>query len=172
MRIRFPVVHIQRHAQAYTYPRQEDELMSLRPVVQAAGHMTKEQLRLLAKWKSPRSAGRIDRNKEEYVQEVTAFALGCNSERGRIEALTLLDGVLWPTASVVFHLFHRERYPILDFRALWSVSTEVPAQYTFSFWERYVSYCRTLAEQANVSMRVLDRALWQYSKDNQPQGGA
>ena len=82
------------------------------PVIRAAGHMTKEQLWLLAKWKSPRSAGRIDQNPEDYVQEVTAFALGCKSERGRIEALTLLDGVLWPTASVVLHLFHPERYPI------------------------------------------------------------
>jgi hypothetical protein len=147
--------------------------MSLRSVVRAAGHLTKAQLRLVAEWKSPRSAGRVARNPESYVQEVTAFALSCESERARIEALTVLDGVLWPTASVVLHLFHAERYPVLDFRALWSVSAKVPAQYTFSFWERYVNYCRGVSEQSCVSMRTLDRALWQYSKVNQRmRGGA
>ena len=169
MRLLFSVAQTERHASAYRYPREEEELIALRPAVQAAGHMTKDQLRLLAEWKSPRSAGHVARNSDEYVQEVTGFALSCRSERARIEALTVLDGVLWPTAFVVLHLFHHDRYPILDFRALWSVGTEVPAQYTYAFWERYVRYCRALSDRANVSMRMLDRALWQYSKDNQRQ---
>jgi len=167
VRLRFPLSWIERYAGAYTYAREEQDLMSIRPLVQAAGYLTKDQLRLLAEWKSPRSAGWVARNSADYVQEVTALALSCKSERARIEVLTILDGVLWPTASVVLHLFHADRYPILDFRALWSVATEVPTQYTYAFWERYVRYCRGVSERANVSMRVLDRALWQYSEENQ-----
>ena len=173
MRLRFAASEIERHAQDYSVPRDEEELLSLRPAVQAAGRLTRDQLRLLAQWKSPRSAWRVSANPAGYVEEVTAFALACTSERARIEALTVLDGVLWPTASVVLHLFHTERYPILDIRALWSVKTDVPAQYTAAFWERYVRYCRSVAERSGVSMRTLDRALWQYSKTNQrPQSGA
>jgi hypothetical protein len=171
MRLRFPSSKIEHFARAYAYPREEVDLMALRTDVQASGYLTKDQLRRVAKWKSPRSAGHVSRNDPVYVQEVTAFALSCTSERGRIEALTLLDGVLWPTASVILHLFHTNRYPILDFRALWSVSEKVPAQYSYPFWERYVVYCRGVSERAGVSMRVLDRALWQYSKENQPAPG-
>ncbi len=168
MKLRFPEPQIQHYAHTYSYPRQETELLGLRSTVQSAGFMTKQQLGLVARWKSPRSAGRIETNTEAYVEEVTAFALRSRDERARIESLTLLDGIHWPTASVVLHLYHRDPYPILDFRALWSVQTDVPRQYTFEFWKKYVDFCRALAQRASITMRVLDRALWQYSRENQP----
>ena len=71
-------------------------------------------------------------------------------------------------ASTILHFTHREPYPILDFRALWSLGIEQqPAYYVFSMWWEYVATCRRLADQAGVSARELDRALWQYSKENQ-----
>lgn len=85
--------------------------------------------------------------------------------------LTLLSGVQWPTASVILHFCAAEPYPILDFRALWSLSEDVPPSgYTFPFWWSYCEATRCLAAKARVSMRVLDRALWQYSKENQLAG--
>ncbi|UQN08815.1 hypothetical protein [Deinococcus sp. QL22] len=122
----------------------------------------------LSRWKSPRSAPLIQRNDEAYVQEITRFALTTPLERARIEALTLLSGVAWPTASVILHLYHLERYPILDFRALWSVQADLKHAYDFGFWMAYVEFCRVQADEANVDMRTLDRALWQYSKEKQP----
>jgi hypothetical protein len=88
-------------------------------------------------------------------------------ERLQIEVLTLLDGVSWPTASVILHFFHSAPYPIVDFRALWSLKNKVPKRYGFNFWQKYTSYCRGLSKRAGVSMRTLDRALWQFSKENQ-----
>ena len=167
MELRLLQNQIHSYAELYACPREETELLDLRGAVAAAGRLTIEQLRLLARWKSPRSAGRIGYNADSFVQEITAFALKVTDERARIEALTLLNGVLWPTASVILHIFHADRYPILDYRALYSVSTDVPTQYSFEFWWKYVVFCRTVAEEAKVSMRVLDRALWQYSKINQ-----
>ena len=168
MRLRIPQNQIEDYAAKYSYPKEETEMIGMRETVETAGHLTKTQLQLLAKWKSPRSAGRIENNTEGYIREITSFALSTSDERARIEALTLLDGVLWPTASVVLHLFHDQKYPILDYRALWSVSTEVPTQYSFQLWGEYVHFCRTVATKSGVSMRVLDRALWQYSKLHQP----
>ena len=101
------------------------------------------------------------------MAEITSFALAAQCERSRIESLTLLDGVGWPMASVILHVFHADPYPILDYRALWSVSLPVPAPYSFAFWQRYVAFCRDIATTAGVDMRALDRALWQYSKENQ-----
>lgn len=58
-------------------------------------------------------------------------------------------------------------YPILDYRALWSLGIDPPPAYDFPFWRAYTLACRELAAGAGVSMRDLDRALWQYSKENQ-----
>ena len=95
------------------------------------------------------------------------MAFAATEERSRIELLTLLDGVSWPTASVILHLFHQDRYPLLDFRALWSIGLDVPSQYSFAFWWSYVEFCREVAQRNAIDMRTLDRALWQYSKENQ-----
>lgn len=64
---------------------------------------------------------------------------------------------------MILHFFHKEPYPIIDFRALWSVSLAVPPQYSFGFWWLYVNSCRNLSKRVNMDMRILDRALWQYS---------
>ena len=93
--------------------------------------------------------------------------MGAKTERARIETLTIIDGVQWSMASVVLHLFHADPYPILDFRALWSVGLDVPTPYTFEFWWPYVKLCRAIFAERGVDMRTLDRALWQYSKENQ-----
>ena len=115
----------------------------------------------------PSQCGRVESNDEGYVTAITGFALQTKCERARIEVLTRLDGVGWPTASVILHFFHCDRYPILDFRALWSVGEEVPSQYKFDFWWRYVSFCRRVADRNGRNMRTLDRALWAYSAANQ-----
>ena len=62
-------------------------------------------------------------NAEGFVNAVTATALATPDERLRIEVLTLLDGVDWPTASVVLHFCHADPYPILDYRAIWSLAS-------------------------------------------------
>ncbi|HQL94014.1 MAG TPA: hypothetical protein PL005_05005, partial [Candidatus Hydrogenedentes bacterium] len=78
---------------------------------------------------------------------------------------TLLAGVSWPTASVFLHFAFPEKYPILDFRALWSLNIDPPPkQYTFPFWKEYADFCRNLSGEAGVSLRTLDKALWMYSK--------
>jgi hypothetical protein len=80
----------------------------------------------------------------------------------------LLDGVSWPTASVILHFCHPEPYPVLDYRALWAVGVDAPSAYTFELWWGYVQICREIARETGMDMRELDRALWQYAKENQP----
>jgi hypothetical protein len=151
----------------YSYQSSELDLSGLKDGIQDRGHLSKDELRSVARWKSPRSAGRMERNSDEFVREITAAALGANNERTRIESLTLLDGVGWPTASVILHFFHNQHYPIIDFRALWTISLDVPSSYRFEVWQPYVEFCRNIACRSGLDMRTLDRALWQYSKENQ-----
>lgn len=110
-------------------------------------------------------------NPANYMEAVIQTALSTPNERLRIEVLLLLKGVRWPTASVVLHFCHSEPYPILDFRSLWSLGVDANTMaYKFEFWNEYTQYCRKIAKDAGVSIRELDRALWQYSKEEQITG--
>ena len=57
-------------------------------------------------------------------------------------------------------------YPILDVRALASLGHRGRSVYPVSFWIRYLEACRRLAAEHYVSIRELDKALWQWSKEN------
>jgi len=170
MKLRFPESEISFWAQKYMKEEctpEEEELLEFRSTVQEDGYITKDLLKRIAQWKSARIVHHVDKNDENYVKEITSWSFSTNDERARIEVLTLLDGVGWAVASAILHLYHKEEYPILDFRALWSVGLEVPNDYSFKFWMPYVKFCRRVASDNRVDMRTLDRALWQYSKENQ-----
>ena len=137
------------------------------PAVANRGHMERSEFLDMCAWKSPRTKSRCASNSTSHIKEVTSVALSAQSEQLRIQALTLLFGVSWPTASVILHFCSKQRYPILDFRALWSLSINQPPVYTFEFWWAYTEFCRALAKSNSLTMRELDKALWQYSKSNQ-----
>jgi len=165
---RFTKTEVTALASRYSY-RAGDRLDELVSSARERGYFTKPQFLDLCYWKTPRSQSRVDSNSDELIQEATRIALSTPHERLRIGVLTLLYGVSWPTASVVLHFAHRDPYPILDRRALWSLGYDKPpALYTFGFWKEYVEFCRAMAVDCRVSMRVLDRALWQFSKEKQP----
>ena len=145
----------------------DDVIIRLVAGVKKRGFLLPDELHEVAHWKSPRIKWRIEKNDPAYVREITKFALETSNERARIASLNLLDGVSWPMASVILHFFHVEDYPILDFRALWSLSIAGRVNYNFKFWWEYVSKCRDIACNNKIDMRTLDRALWQYSKENQ-----
>ena len=167
MKLLIPNNEIKSWANRYDYPISETNLINQKPQIEKQGYLTKNILEQLCKWKSPRSAGNMKRNSEEYINEITQISFQTKNERTTIEVLTLLDGVDWPTASAILHLFDKNKYPLLDFRALWSISIE-NYKYNFKFWWDYVLFTRKISEKNNIDMRTLDRALWQYSKNNQP----
>ena len=127
--LRFSPHDIRDIAARYGYSAGDASLLAMRPAVKKRGCLRLAELERVAKWKAPRSAGHARKNSEAYVAEITSFALAARCERSRIASLTLLDGVGWPMASVILHVFHAAPYPILDSRALWSVSLQVPARH-------------------------------------------
>ncbi len=150
---------------AAAYPAADDaEVEAIGATARMRGRYTRDEFLAVARWKTPRSERRCARNSESLIEEATATALRASDERLRIGILTLLQGVEMPTASALLHLAHHDPYPILDVRALWSLGIEAPpASWPPEFWIAYTHACRSLARQAGVSMRVLDRALWQYA---------
>src|SRR5260221_4794343 len=152
---------------AARYPVVEDaEIEEISRATREQGYYTREGFLKVSRWKGVRARPHREENDDETVREVTRLALTTPIERLRIEALTLLHGVTWPSASVLLHFGHRDPYPILEPRALWSLGIERPPdEYDFDFWWNYVLCCRDLADRASVDMRTLDHVLWQFSKE-------
>jgi hypothetical protein len=169
LKLRFRQTQIPAWALKYGDPISDAIPERIGPLAQGRGHLTRQEFLQLARWKCPRSQPLCASNPAEFVREVTRVALATPDERLAIEVLTLLRGVSWPTASVILHFCSARPYPVLDFRALWSLSYRGAAQaYDFALWQAYVRVTRSLASSGGVSMRTLDRALWAYSKWNQP----
>jgi hypothetical protein len=165
-KLRIPRDAIQVWADRYSY--NDTDPQAVGATAQVAGYLTLDQFLKIAKWKSQRRQALCKQNSEEYVRAVTGSALSATEPRFKIEALRILDGVDWPTASVVLHFCDSERWPIIDYRAFWSLSEPSPAgSYSFDLWQAYTAYTRQLADDLGVSMRTLDRALWAYSKEKQ-----
>lgn len=133
----------------------------------ARGSLTRSEFLTLCNVKSPRARSHYEENTAKLIKEVTAISLLADSERVEIQALMILAGVSWPMASFILHFCSKRKYPILDYRALWSLSIEKAPVYTFDFWMEYVACSREIALRNGVSMRCLDSSLWQFSKENQ-----
>lgn len=165
-KLRFNVGEISYYSNRYDYSSD----IILPPIIERTKR--EKQLRFedflaICEWKTKRTKSRCASNDSNFVKECSRVAFSTGDERLRIEVLTLLTGVSWPTASTILHFCHDDKYPILDFRALWSLGINQPPVYNFKFWIEYTKVCRNLAFENSIDMRTLDMALWQYSKENQ-----
>jgi len=165
--LQFDPARIREFAALYSYPPEDRIVDEIGPAARRRGWYTKAEFVEICTWKSPRSATRAARlNSAGAVEEITRTALAARTEQLRIWAPQALAFVSWPTASVLLHFGHHEPYPILDYRALESFGVRRPAAYTMRFWLEYLAATRALAGDRGVDMRTLDRALWQWSKEN------
>jgi hypothetical protein len=131
----------------------------------ARGYYRRAEFIRVCAWKTVRSTPRVAANTRAAVTRATGVALAATDERARIEALLTLNGVGVPTASTLLYFAFPAEYPILDVRALDSLGVPGRSTYPVGFWLAYVAACRELAVRCGVSLRTLDKALWQYSKE-------
>jgi hypothetical protein len=166
-KLRFPPAQIPHWAGRFSFPNEDSITETVRDSVRARGHLTRAEFLRLCRRKTPRSQPRCERNSASQIREATSIALATNDERAKMYILRSLQGVEWPTASVILHFCDRRPYPILDYRALWSLGYSRPPTYTYEFWHSYTNFLRELAQRTGHDMRSVDKALWQYSKEHQ-----
>ena len=142
----------------------EEKMKSL---LEEQRHLGRDELVEIGVWKTPRQKRRYQSNDELAVKEITKFSFSAKSERARIGVLLALDGVSYAVASTILHFAFPRRYPILDFRALWSLGWKQPSSYNVEFWEKYCAEIRDLSKKLNLPIRTIDKALWQYSREHQ-----
>jgi hypothetical protein len=171
-RLRFPASHVARWAERYSYAEDDGLREVIRPAVRARGYLRRAEFLRVCEWKTPRTRPRCAGNDEFGIQTITRAAFATSDESLKMDLLRTLDGVSWPTASTLLHFCDRRPYPILDYRALWSLGHPQPPHYTMDFWLEYLAFTRALAKRLRIDIRTLDRALWQYSKARQAGGAA
>jgi hypothetical protein len=148
----------------------EGAVDTIGPAARARGYYRRGEFLLVCAWKTPRSAPKVALNTEPAVRAATRRAFAETDEAVRIQALLSLSGVGVPTASTLLYFAFPALYPILDVRALESLGVKPRSQYPISFWLGYLEACRALAAQCGVSIRTLDKALWQWSKERSAAG--
>jgi hypothetical protein len=162
--LQFPAQDIE--ALASRFPdTDEGRFLAVGAGARARGHYTRGEFIEVCGWKTVRSRSKVASNGEPAVVDATRRALLATDEATRMEALLELDGVGVPTGSVLLYFAFPGDYPILDVRALESLGVRPRTQYPVGFWIAYLAACRDLAERHRISIRTLDKALWQHSKE-------
>lgn len=142
--------------------------VELKEVLFGRKYLNLDELIKVGIWKAPRIVRHCKNNDPEAVFEITKLGLSAKSEQARISILMSVNGVSWPMASVILHFAFPNTYPILDFRAIWSLGWgNSPASYTFEYWKKYFTKIRAISKNLSLDIRTIDKALWQYSKENQ-----
>lgn len=108
-------------------------------------------------------ASRYSYGEDSHIKEMADRSRSA----GYFEKPDFLAICRWKSPRIVSRC--QEPYPIIDFRALWSLGWDLDRgiDFNFEFWSGCVQFCRNAVAEYDVSMRLLDRALWQYSKENQ-----
>jgi hypothetical protein len=167
--LRFPPTEIRPLAARFG-PDDDARLLAIGAAARARGHYTRSEFIDVCAWKTPRSRPRIAANTRRSITARTARALSAREEADRIAPLLELEGVGVPTASTLLYFAFPGDYPILDVRALESLGVRSRSTYTISFWLQYLDACRAMARANGVSIRTLDKALWQHSKERSAPG--
>jgi thermostable 8-oxoguanine DNA glycosylase len=162
--LQFPADEIRALAERYEY-EDDERVRAAGEAARRRGYYTRDEFLRICAWKTGRSKSKVASNGEQEVERATRAALDAQDEAERIEALLELKGVGVPTASVLLHFAFPREYPILDVRALESLGQRGRTTYSVSYWLKYLDTCRQLSEEHGVSLRVLDKALWQNSKE-------
>jgi hypothetical protein len=100
-------------------------------------------------------------NTDEEIADALALAVRAKTERAALAVLTGLHGVHVPVASAILTAVDPERYTVIDLRALESLGSKSTDR-SVNFYLDYLETCRRLAREHRITLRDLDRALWQW----------
>lgn len=161
--------HILKYANEYESNYDSKDEVEIKRSLKRRRYLGRKELLRIGMWKSkrPRRHYESTENDDLTVQEITKFSFRTKSERARIKSLLALKGVSWPVASAILHFAFPEKYPIMDFRVIWSLGWKQPSHYDFAFWQRYCKRIHKLSKKYNLPIRTVDKSLWKYSKEHQ-----
>jgi hypothetical protein len=157
------------------YPDTAPLIVSLSHV-REVGYFTRSEFLSMCKWKEPRERRRQNwsSNTEDEVRTLSAQAFGAPDEARRILHLCRLRGVGIPVASAFLALTDPERYGVIDIRVWQLLAFYQEVDYDSEgrtlqvlHWLDYLDKIRMWAGEINVSVRAIERTLFQHHRDIQ-----
>jgi hypothetical protein len=154
---------------AMQYPREnlEDDKKAFAAAKRVrGGDYSRSNLEEIVAWKSDRRLALIKENSDSEIADALRLALCAKEPRSALAVLTGLRGVGTPMASAILTAIDQEKYTVIDFRALEALGVADGDTGLEFYLRHYLPECKRLASEAGVSLRMLDRALWAWSKKN------
>ena len=150
-------------------PEDKSDEDRLKKIIKRQGYLTQNNLYDVLNWKSPRIRNYAKENVPPIIVKITRNSFGMEDDRSSIELLLGqkggLRGVGYPVASTILHFAFPDKYPIMDFRVIRSLGIKQPSSYKFDFWENYCKTMRGLSKKHRLSIRVVEKALWKFDKE-------
>lgn len=153
------------------YPDDQDAV--LEPLV--ADHLDRAALQTVIDWKfvvmphrRAKARRALERENDRTITEVTSAARQCADDGAALRVMRVLHGVGPALGSAALMVMDRDRWTVLDVRAVKSIRsigyTQVPedSQHS-STWVPYLTACRQVADRVGEHLRVVDRALFAAS---------
>lgn len=151
------------------------------PVAFQNGEWSREDLEWIIEWKvrvfTKPILKHLRKNDEGEIRARIEEAVHEPDIRSKVEALTSLNGIGVPVASAILMFIDKDQFTVIDKRA-WNVlyeadylSQELSDAPTVDEYLLYLGACWTLANEYDVSLRTLDRALWVLDIDTDRTAG-
>jgi hypothetical protein len=167
-RLSFDPTEISSLASRYKSEEDDEALAAGRRI--AGGSYTSQELEIIFKWKTRnRGISRLHRNTPAEICDALRLATLAKAERCAVAVLTGLSGVDVPVASAVLTATYPDRYTVIDFRTLHALGNST-ANRSLPFYLLYLDFCRKTSKAQRISLRDLDRALWQWSSERAQNG--
>lgn len=155
---------VKRWSERYPVAAEVTLFNELGPLIAARGYYTREEFMQVELWKSKRAKPYLARNSDADIEDITRLALTA-PERLRHRVLDLLSGVGIPMASALLTVAYPYRFTVIDYRAIETLSAYRDLEGGWPSYSRYRALCGDIASRSNTDLRTLDRALWQWSKE-------
>lgn len=144
--------------------------------VWSRGYFTRQEFLQMCFWKEPRGRRQKDwkSHTEERVQAVSRKALAVSDEELRCYYLCQLKGVGPAFSSAILTLINPTDYGVIDAR-VWQIlylydevnHTPRGQGLTVSHWLEFLPKLRTWASNLDVSVRTIERTIYQHHHDIQ-----
>jgi hypothetical protein len=122
----------------------------------------------IVRWKSSRPLGLVKSNQKGEISDALRLAVDAKTPRVAMATLCGLRGVGVPVASAILTMIDPQRYTVIDRRALWTLGVRRQGDdgwpdlaLTIDDYLGYLDFCRARSTELGISLRDLDRALWQ-----------
>jgi hypothetical protein len=126
----------------------------------AGGDFSAANIFPIIHWKSSRTLPLIKSNRDAEISDALGLAVSAKTPRAAMATLRGLRGVDVPVASAILTTINPERYTVIDRRALATLGVRRSTP-TIDDYLIYLEFCTAKAAEFSVSLRDLDRALWQ-----------